>query len=505
MQLTDEQMRVRDDTSTLAVVGARAGSGKTATMVHRIREELQRGTDPEDVLAITYTVTAARELQQRLGLELGHCGTLHSYVMRHLALGPLTIADEDEVRQLVAEALAHLSVRNVTAADVLRAMEDVIDPPGDLGVVLRQVRAELMASGRTTFSLLLRHFHDGIKAGTIPVRKFSLLVVDEAQDTAPIDAAIFDLLPAAARIFIGDSLQAIYGFRGCDDRFFRRMARRADAFLPLSTTFRCRKAICLAANRLFPQATPMISAHTDGPGYIEALRFPNEATELKGIEAWARQCNGTRAVLTRYNADVQRIATWLLGAGLKVRVRRTEIDKLLVAALRYLQSGREVHAAELKAELGERASKVRAAFVDTREELAAGRPLRWVLPELGLDLRTAEEAAPHGVTLSEALEAALRGEVPGDPDPTEVVVGTVHSAKGREFDDVLVASALAPGKRADEDEEARIFYVAITRARNTTTVTFPDRRIDPRTMQAEPVNPSPFIAAAGIETKGGEA
>lgn len=498
MQLTDEQMRVRDNEGNLLVVGARAGSGKTATMVALIRKQIADGTDPEAILAITFTVAAARELQHRLGVELGHCGTLHSFVMRHLATDRATIADEAELAALVGEAFAKLNVRGVTTKQVLAAMEDVIDPPGDVGVVLRFVTTALRARGQTTFSLMLRQFLEELKAG-VHMRKFSLLVVDEAQDTAPIDAAIYELIQAERRVFIGDSLQAIYGFRGCDDRFFRKMARRASDFLPLSTTFRCRAAICRAANRLFPMAGTMVSIHRDGEGFVEALRFRNEAAELKGIEAWARQCNGTRAVLCRYNADVARVGAWLLAGGMKVRLRRADPDKLLVAALRYLLKPSPEREAAVLVELGERARKV-AELWKSREELAAGRPLAWVLREFGIDEATANDAAPHGVTISEALEAALRGEAPGEADSTEVVVGTIHSVKGREFDDVLVASCYEPGKRADVDEEARIFYVGITRARNTATVTFADRRIDPRTMAELAGVPSQFINLAGIQT-----
>lgn len=496
MQLTDEQMRVRDNEGKLLVVGARAGSGKTATMVALIQKEIADGADPESILAITFTVVAAREIQQRLGVELGHVGTLHSFVLRHTATDVGRIADDGEVAALVAEAFANLSIRGLSTKQVLAAMEDVIDPPGDVGVVVRYVCTELRARGQTTFSLMLRQFLAELRAGK-HMRKFSLMVVDEAQDTAPIDAAIYDLIDAATRVFIGDSLQAIYNFRGCDDRFFRRMARRATDFLTLSTTFRCRQAICVAANRLFPMAGTMISVHTDGEGYVEAIRYRNEAAELKGIEAWARQCYGTRAVLCRYNADVARVGAWLMAGGMKVRLRRAEPDKLLVAALRYLAKPSPEREAAVLVELGERARKV-AELWKSRAEMEAGRPLAWVLREFGIDERTADEAAPHGVTISEALEAALRGELPGEADPTEVVVGTIHSVKGREFDDVLVASCYAPGKRADEDEEARIFYVGITRARNTATVTFAERRIDGRTLAELAGVPSPFIGMAGI-------
>ena len=508
MQLTDEQVKVRDSEGHLVVVTARAGSGKTATMVQRIRAEIERGTNPRMIAAITYTVTAARELQHRLGCELGHCGTLHGYVMRCLQVDPATIADEDEVAELAKQACGALNIRGLTNKGLLRAMEDVVEHPGDIGVALRYVRAELKARGRTTFSLVLREFHECLMRGEHR-QKFALLVVDEAQDTAPIDAEIFEAMDADKRIFIGDPHQAIFGFRGCTDRFFRKMARKASDYLPLSTTFRCRRAICDAANALLQggPVTMMRSIHADGDGYIEALRYRNEAEELKGILAWAKQCNGTRAVLCRYNADVARVGAWLLANGMKVRMRRAEPDKLLVAALRLLASKRDANLlAALRSELGERAAKLPLVGDADAVELLA-RSVRdgkgsvpAALNMLGVPAEMAADAAPESVTVFEALEASLRGERPGEADGTEVVVGTVHSAKGREFDDVLVASCYAPGKTADPDEEARIFYVAITRARNTATVTFADRRIDPRTMAETEGTPSPFIAAANIET-----
>lgn len=508
MQLTDEQVKVRDNEGFLTVVTARAGSGKTATMVEKIRAELARGTAPEAIAAMTYTVTAAREIQHRLGVELGHCGTLHGYAMRELRIDPTTVADEDEVAEIVQQAFASTSVRGLTLKAVADAMESPTDPPGDAGVVLRFVRAELKARGRTTFSLILRAYFEKLKAWpTLETKpRFAVLIVDEAQDTAPIDAEIYMAIDAERRTFIGDPLQAIFGFRGCTDRFFRKMARQATDYLPLSTTFRCRKAICDAANRLLNGGpiSAMRTIHTDGDGYVTALRLPNEAAELREIETWARQCYGTRAVLCRYNADVARVGAWLLASGIKVRMRRPEPDKLLVAALRLLV-GRNLDPEKLVADytaiMGARAGKV------YKPEEFAERLRDWhkkgvytvaqCLEQMGVD--DAKDAAPPGVGLGDALEAALRGERPGEADASEVVVGTIHSAKGREFDDVLVASCYAPGKMADADEEARIFYVAITRARNSATATFAERRIDSRTMAELAGVPSPFIAQAGIE------
>lgn len=506
MQLTDEQKEVRDCNGKTVVVAARAGSGKTATMVSRIQKQLAEGTPPDDVVAITYTVAGARELQHRLGVKLGYCGTLHGFAFREMGIDPATIATDEEVAELINEAVANLNIRGTTTRQVVRAMEDVIDPPGDLGVMVRRITFELTARGQTTFALVLRAFLRRVKCDLPTFRGFALLVVDEAQDTAPIDAAIYEAMAATQKVYIGDDLQAIFGFRGCDDRFFRRMARRADNFLTLSRTFRCRPRICEAANRLFPQATKMASVHEAMTGMVYAHRFPNEARELQEISDWAFDCQGTTAVLCRYNADVARVGAWLRMNGHKVRMKRTEVDKAVVATLRAIQNPTTGNVADYLHQLGARATfniqNGATQFYKLRETPDPEKfTIQLMLIRAGIPEAVAREAAPPGCSLAEALEAATRAESPdkGDVEENTVWVGTIHGAKGREFDDVLVASCYAPGKTADRDEEARIFYVAITRARNSATLTLSQFRDDARTGELTKPEPSPFIAEAGIQ------
>ena len=90
-------------------------------------------------------------------------------------------------------------------------------------------------------------------------------------------------------------------------------------------------------------------------------------------------------------------------------------------------------------------------------------------------------------------------------DPCKVQLMTVHGSKGLEFDHVYVvgmAQGVFPG-RGDLEEERRLFYVAMTRAREYLNVSGP-KMMTGWNGRAEPVQESQFIAEAGIGKQGGQ-
>src|SRR5512146_1225320 len=96
-QLNDEQRAAVESDAPKRLVVAGPGSGKTATLVAAIEREA-REHGAEGIVAITFTVAAAGELERRLSddvsyLPLGFCGTLHAFCLKLLREHGLVLAD----------------------------------------------------------------------------------------------------------------------------------------------------------------------------------------------------------------------------------------------------------------------------------------------------------------------------------------------------------------------------------------------------------------------------
>ena len=80
--LNPQQTAAVESTAPDQVIVACPGSGKTTTLIAKIKRWLDvEGFEPERIVAITYTRAAAAEIRKRLGREIGHVGTIHSYAL----------------------------------------------------------------------------------------------------------------------------------------------------------------------------------------------------------------------------------------------------------------------------------------------------------------------------------------------------------------------------------------------------------------------------------------
>ncbi|WP_032918260.1 UvrD-helicase domain-containing protein [Streptomyces rimosus] len=265
------------------------------------------------------------------------------------------------------------------------------------------------------------------------------LLLDEAQDTNPVVEQVFTAQRGHAQlVLVGDSAQAIYGWRGARDVMSTFDSGRQ---LTLSQSFRFGSALAEEANRWLT----IVGAP------IRLTGSPSLTTELMKV---------TRpdAVLCRTN----------VGA--------------MVEVIRQLELGRQVALAGGGGTL--------AALAQSAHDLRSGR--RPSHPELMLfesweELREYAEYDPSGRDLlplvelvdehgTEAVLQALDRLVP--EDSAEVTVSTTHRAKGREWPTVRIADDFTAPDDLDEQDadgeplsgpidlaEARLAYVAVTRAR----------------------------------------
>ena len=251
--LNDPQRHAVTHPAGPLLVLAGAGSGKTRVLTMRVARLIERGVEPERILALTFTNKAAREMRSRLRTLLGRApdgpwiGTFHAVATRMLrqdaarfgyAAG-FTIFDEDDARSILKRALAELDLdpkRHPLAplqAAISKAKADM-RRPADLdgrraadralrAIYERYQALSREANGMDFDDLILNLAHllrSDAEALAGWRSRFDHVLVDEYQDTNRAQYELLRLLCAEHRnlTVVGDDDQSIYAFRGADVR-----------------------------------------------------------------------------------------------------------------------------------------------------------------------------------------------------------------------------------------------------------------------------------------------
>jgi DNA helicase-2/ATP-dependent DNA helicase PcrA len=255
--LNDSQKSAAATTSGPLLILAGAGSGKTKTLTHRIAYILtHEGVWPNEILAVTFTNKAAREMRERLSNLAGQAntrsfmpwmGTFHGICVRLLrqdgdAIGiqsNFVIYDEDDRQGLIKQAMKELSIsgdlvkpRAVSSA-ISSAKNEMITPdeyletahyPFQQAVAKIYARYETMRkqAGALDFDDLLlesvRLLRDSAETRAKYREQFKHILIDEYQDTNAAQYAIVKLLVNDEKniCVVGDDWQSIYSWRGAD-------------------------------------------------------------------------------------------------------------------------------------------------------------------------------------------------------------------------------------------------------------------------------------------------
>jgi DNA helicase-2/ATP-dependent DNA helicase PcrA len=285
------------DGPVLVVAGA--GSGKTRTLVFRVARLVEQGVDPQSILLLTFTRKAAAEMLRRAaGLLDGRCeqvagGTFHSFanlvLRRHgRALGlesAFTILDRSDAEDVVGLLRARMGLdkkdkrfpRKQTIAEMFsmavnksRPLRDLIDDcyahlaehADDLADLESAYQAYKRERQVVDYDDLLVKLHELLRdhqaVRTQLGQRHRYVMVDEYQDTNPLQAAIVRLLASAHDnvMAVGDDAQSIYAFRGAD---FRNIMDFPKLFpgtrvIALEENYRSTQPILDVANAVVSQA-----------------------------------------------------------------------------------------------------------------------------------------------------------------------------------------------------------------------------------------------------------
>ncbi len=254
--LNPPQLEAVETTEGPLLVLAGAGSGKTRVLTYRIAHLVEDcGVDPWEILAITFTNKAAREMRERLGGLIGArsrgmwVSTFHSMCVRMLREDAqrvgftrnFTIYDTDDQKRLYKEVMAELDIDtkrfppSIFMNRISQAKNELVepaqfedeatDPVGQMAArIYTRIQERLKAANAMDFDDLLLYgyvlLRDNPDVLAAYQQRFRYILVDEYQDTNHAQYAITKLLAQAHHniMVVGDDDQSIYSWRGADIR-----------------------------------------------------------------------------------------------------------------------------------------------------------------------------------------------------------------------------------------------------------------------------------------------
>ena len=446
--LSKRQKEIIDDhESRCIVVAAGPGSGKTRVLVHKLASLLLlEDVKHEQLLMLTFSRAAATEFKQRLMELIGNVAhfveikTFHSYCF-----------------------------------DLLGRVGN-LDESGD---VVKQA-AEMIKNGEVEPNRISK----------------TVLVIDEAQDMSKDD---YDLVTALMKaneemrvIAVGDDDQNIYEFRGSNSQYLYELTQTEHSrFFEMTENYRSRRHIVDAANdfarniRQRIKSTPIISMSQE-EGEVKIVKHPYEIQEkrvymyqpiLEDIIRLQTSCNQkatdgssdkkneTISILTQTNEEAVIMLALLHSHGIKAKLVQS-MDGLRfwnLAEVRYFlkkidQGLKETKSPIIPNNIWETAKH------QTYQKYASSQ----ALPYLRRSLQIFEQTN-RAKYYSDLKEFVFESSVEDFCDITEsdIVVSTIHKAKGHEFDHVLM---LITHPEHPTDEILRRYYVGMTRAKQTLTI-----------------------------------
>ncbi|MDP8218975.1 MAG: ATP-dependent helicase, partial [Candidatus Theseobacter exili] len=280
-----------------ALVLAGAGTGKTRTIIYRIAHLIDNGIDPKRILLLTFTRRAAKEMTDRLRKMVGDSanniisGTFHHYCLmtmrrmqKDFGIVGATVIDLDDQEQLMKLARAqYASNKNIfPKAEVLiklysyarntnqprlnylkKFTEHEKKTVDKILKVFEDYDQRKKTYNYLDFDDILYRFAKHLNSNTNPSirnnlrKRYDHILVDEMQDTNPLQWLILDGLRDPAQLFcVGDDAQSIYAFRGADFRNVHSFTQRCpdSTILKLQENYRSTQEILDLSNWLLKES-----------------------------------------------------------------------------------------------------------------------------------------------------------------------------------------------------------------------------------------------------------
>lgn len=512
VKYSEQQMDIINSSARRIVVNSVAGSGKTTTIKAIIKKAISRGIKTDKIMVCTFTRKMAKELRDK-NKRILWCDTIHGIALRiveshkqDVGYNRMILIDDIEDSDILKSTLDRNGIKMTQKR--ARELIDGYCSAGDINgsckldniflkTYIRTLRErEFITYGLIEYyakEILLKH----------PEIGFDLVVVDEYQDTSCIENDIINMLAKDKLIVVGDVMQSIYGFRGANPDNIVNI--ESDISYQMNTSYRVPSKIATVANNIIDMNTFNYRLHIDSKNEGGTVRI----VQNRGIETLAEEIEIALKlynpqdifILTRTNRQIQYILSQLENIPVDRELSAVKNMKYLsylnIAFTAYYNgyynygmtrllrlfdyrdadiiawesSGCRIHS-KVKNDLAfkefhsvmtsdrltfmQRAENLLMMFEKQRGEY--DHMMVKVLPYLD-DIRSPVDYMEWYKDMSVA------DFMPKD----KIAVITAHTAKGMENEAVLipfVEDGTFPNTRASLQEELRLFYVAVTRAKS---------------------------------------
>ena len=595
--LNKEQIKAVKNIDGPMLVMAGAGSGKTKVLTTRIAYMIDRGIDPYNILAITFTNKAANEMKERIIKLIGdkaklmQISTFHSFgltiIKKYFEYVNLnknfTIIDSDDALSLVKKLVKdsgfdpkHYSPK--TIRNKISSAKNELMSPDELDKftcneldsivvsIYRKYQDRLIANNSVDFDDLLllpiKIFKSHPEVLKMYQEEYKYILIDEYQDTNQVQYILTKMLSAKYKniCVVGDQDQSIYGFRGSNYRNilnFEKDYPNATVIM-LEENYRSTKTILGAANDIIAnnknrKDKNLWTSNEEGDK-ITSKRCMDEKDEAAYVVSEINKLissgvsHNNIAILYRTNAMSRNIEENMLGENIPYKIvgsfyfyNRREI-KDLISYLRLIYNTSDdislsriinvpkrkiglktLEKISLKAinenksmfdaiESGKELEfkKLILELIKDSEEMSLTELVDDILDKTGIKKELESENTIESIARLENLEEfksitlnfearygiisledflneiSLVSDIEEAKDNKDVVtMMTVHAAKGLEFDYVFLVGMeehLFPHIRSISDnseleEERRLCYVAVTRAKKKLYITSVNSRL----------------------------
>jgi len=523
--LDDEQRAVALASRGPVCVIAGAGTGKTRAITHRIAYAASIGVmDPQKVLALTFTARAAGEMRMRLrtlGVPTVAARTIHSAALKQLLYfwpqvfggraPDLLTTKTGFITQAITRADLQGTL-SITSRDLMRDVASEIEWAKSSQVVPEdyvnesskrtqkpRINPEQIAQVYSAYMSLMKQeramdFEDVLllTAGMLEEERevrervqdqYRYFTIDEYQDISPLQQRVINAWLGSRQeiCVVGDPAQTIYSFAGATPVFLNTFTQRfPDAeVIRLTSGYRSTPEITLMANTVLRSAAmgQELVAQNDHGAKPTVAAYKDESAEIAGVvkDIGTFLSEGAPAqevaILARTNNQLNVIEKAIAAAGLPYQVRNNERFFDRTDVREFLKGVRTASVIPTEGVywLDELRTLAQPFLTGAAIDGIAG------LLHLARELDADDSFAPK--TLRAYLrEVEDRVQQNNPPTMPVLTLATLHAAKGLEWERVFligVSESILPfdsGNTGPEnqnaiDEERRLFYVGITRAK----------------------------------------